>query len=176
MTLSFQKEKWYDLMDFDLWGSFVYKGHSFDLSRLMRGKVSRAIIEDDKHITLQLEEAKKALYNHLKRIALETRTHLLVWAGGEHQPINQLPHYHTAIKLSRRDNMDKVIDLLNDDWKDKNPSSHKNPSALVVPFIQGLDGINYIEKHKDKWIDTFCPKRAVRCKKNKCKGVSAFRL
>jgi len=72
--------------------------------------------------------------------------------------------------------MDKIIDLLNDDWNDKNISSHKNPSALVVPFIQGLDGINYIEEHKDKWIDTFCPKRAVRCKRNNCKGVSAFRL
>ena len=180
MSIKDQWDKWIDGLGFDYWSCFTYHSHSMSLDRLARvirtgkGYVPAEVRNDKIEITKKLEECRKAIDNALKTYAIKTKTHVLVYAGGELQPEGKRPHYHLAIKHLKPRIATLAAENLIFPWLARNPSPTHKPSAYLRPYQIGLQGPSYIESHKDSFLQVYCPKRSKRCKKNKCKGVRLF--
>jgi len=122
----------------------------------------------------RLEQGRKAFDNAMKTYAIKAKTHVLVYAGGEIQPQQKSPHYHAIIKHLEPRNANIIARFLAFPWLSRNKGPEDKPTAYVRPYLPYVGGASYVEGHKDTFLRVYCPKRSVRCKKNKCKGVKLF--
>lgn len=177
-------QKWIASFDFDLWCSFVYRGHQNSLEKqkmraLARIRMGRAFDKLDKSsINTQepraMEPAVRVMRNFLKRCSIRNRTHILALGAGDFQPGNGDPHFHLAIKVENRDKLQAVKNDFIVDWLHYNPSSVDNPSVHIADFENWRRTWEYIEGHRTPFQFVACSKRRNACRKNKCKEVGYF--
>tara|TARA_X000001388_G_scaffold54569_1_gene40099 strand:+ start:90 stop:581 length:492 start_codon:yes stop_codon:yes gene_type:complete len=150
-------DEWIDGMFPELWTCFTMSKHQKGLDQRSR-----------------LEQGRKAFHNAMKTYAIRAKTHILVYAGGGIQPVVKSPHYHAIIKHLEPRNATITAKNLVFPWLSRNPGPEDKPTAYVRPYRSYYGGPSYVEGHEDSFIRVYCPKRSVRCKKNKCKGVHLF--
>jgi hypothetical protein len=196
------------------WTTFTFNGHRFGEernNRWLKGKgetqMRKEVLLDDKERTRFIEEARKALYNHFKRLAIKSKSHLLVIGAGGIQPLGGKPHFHAIVKPDKEITYSLLREELIQRWVKLNGSSSADVrmfNALYYgeehiqirrAFISRWNKIfssnnkdlleyykelkkksvgGYMMKHPEEFIEVFCPKRSVRCKRGNCKQGKIF--
>ena len=99
--------RWIEDIEPRYWATFTFDGHCLGPDRWKRFRTGKntelkpEVIKMWSEKTRYIEEAQKALRNHLKRFAIKSKSHLLVLSSGGRQPNGFRPHFHTVIKPDR---------------------------------------------------------------------------
>ena len=170
---------------FDYWCTFNYQMESKPIRVNNQLNYAAQVLKKGQHNILpdpnlvsynHIDRGKKALHNYFIRLARLSRQHIFLLYGGDYQPENNQPHFHTSIKFEKEKlPLDGSYSFL-DEWLYLNPSSTSNRSATGEAYDNNRAGIDYQESHSCRGYIVACPKRKRECKNNNCKGVEIFKL